>query len=364
MKKRSILILIVLIIIILSAVLYIYIVKPGPSDENSAASLYVPEEPGIAVEAVRAESGVVIPSIKSSGLIRGKNEAVIISETRGVIENVYANIGAFLEEGDSILSVDSNVAELSMLQAEQQFRSAQIDYNAVKRAYDSGSASEAEMLRAQSQLAGAEAQYRDAGNRFENAVVKAPFAGYLADIESSLSIGNYISEGTRIGRVIDISSVRVDLFLGNDEIGRIKTGAPAVIEAGGRSLEGRVEAIALSSDRNTGSFRVIVEAENPYGVEMRSGFPADVIIREVDSSESIIIPASSMLEIGGANWVYVIEDEKASLRKVEAGLVSGNRQEVVSGLTEGEAVIATGLKSMSDGAEVIPSFVSAEGGGR
>lgn len=363
MRRRNIIVIAVIAVVALSGI-YFFILRADPSDVSSAASLYVPEETGIAVEAVTAELGVVIPSIKSSGLLRGKKEAVIISETRGVIVKVFKNIGASVNKGDSILSVDSNVAELSMLQADQQFQSAKIDYNSVKRAYDSGNASESEMLRVKSQLAGAEALYKESSNRFENATVKAPFSGFLADLESNLSVGNYISEGIRIGKVIDISSVRVDLFIGDDEVSRISEGASAVIESAGKKLNGKVEAIALSSDRSTGSYRVIVEADNPYGVELRSGFAADVSINEVNNKESIIIPYSAVFELGGESWVYVIKNDRARLKKVQLGVVSGNRQEILSGLTVGDSVIASGFKSLSDGALVIPRFIILSGGSK
>lgn len=359
MKSKKVIVVILAAIILISGVSF-FLLRPS-SDESSAASLYVPEEPGIAVEAALAGYGMVIPSVNSSGLVRGKNEAVIISETRGVIVEVYNKIGTYMEKGAPVLSVDSNIAELSKLQAEQQYRSAQIDYEAVKRAYEKGSASEAEILRVQGQLAGAEALYKASVNSFENSVIKVPFSGFLADIDSSLSVGNYISEGVRIGKVIDLSSIKVDLFLGDDEVSKIKQGASATIDAGGKTLKGRVEAIALSSDKSTGSFRVIVSAVNPYGAEMRSGFAADVSINEVDSDESIIIPASAVFELGGEDWVYKIEDNKASLVKVETGAVSGNRMEILTGLNEGDAVIISGFKSMSDGAQVIPRFITRIG---
>ncbi len=361
MKVGRVVIIVVIIIVVVAGV-FLYIYRGGSSDDGTAASLYIPDEPGVAVEAVEAQYGMAISTINASGLIRGKNEAVIISETRGNIVEVYAEIGSFIDKGDAVLSVDSNVAKLSMLQAEQQFKSAEIDYNSVKRAYDGGSASEAELVRVQGQFAGAEALYRDAVKRYQNTVVKAPFDGYLADMESSIGIGSYISEGARIGRVIDLSGIKVDLFLGDDEVRRIKQGAKALIETGSKQLEGQVAAIALSSDKSTGSFRVIIEAANPYGVDIRSGFSADVSIDLADNPTAIIIPASSVFDIGPDKYVYIIEENTAILRKIKPGTVSGNRLEVVDGIDAGESVVASGLKSLSDGAAVIPSFLGGAGG--
>ena len=354
MKKRRIAVITVITIAVAAAVFFIT-VRRG-SDENSAASLYVPEEPGVAVEAWRADYGTVIPSIEASGLVTGKNEAVLISETRGVIENVSAEIGGYLEKGQAVLNVDNSVAALSMAQAQEQLRSAEIDYKAVMRAFEGGSASEAEAARSRGQLSGAEAAYENAVNLFENTVVKAPFSGFLADLENGIGGGNYISEGARIGKVVDLTSIKVDLFLGDDEVRRIEKGTRALIKTSGRILEGEVEAIALSSDRNTGSFRVVVSAVNPYGTDIRSGFAADVEIDLSDGSSEIIIPASAVFKIGGDNQVYVIEDGKARLRKVETGTVSGNRIEITAGVEAGETVVTTGFKSLSDGAEVLYEY--------
>ncbi|MBI9107598.1 MAG: efflux RND transporter periplasmic adaptor subunit [Spirochaetales bacterium] len=360
MKIRRIVIIAVIIVAATAAIVYIRGKKSY--DDNSAASLYIPEKPGIAVEAYRASYGTVIPFVEASGLITGKNEAVLVSETRGVIKKVSADIGSFLKKGDAVLSVDSSVAELSMVQAEQQLKSIQIDYNSVKRAYEGGSASEAELVRSRGQRSGAEAAYEDAVRRFENTVIKAPFDGYLADIESGIGTGNYISEGVRIGQVVDISEVKINLFLGDDEVQRIRKGTRAVIKTASKVFEGRVDAIALSSDRNTGSFRVVITAANPYGEEIRSGFAADVSIDLAENSNAIVIPASAVIEIGTGTWVYLIESNKAILKKVVTGTISGNRIEIISGLAEGSPVITTGFKSLSDGALVIPNFENDDGG--
>ena len=128
-------------------------------------------------------------------------------------------------------------------------------------------------------------------------------------------------------------------------------------------LEGRVEAVSLSSDRSTGSFRVVVAAENPYGTRIKSGFTADVSINQLNAERKIIVPASSIFELSGISYVYVVQDEKALLREIKTGGISGNRQEVAEGLEAGEIVAASGFKSLKDGAKVITGAAVSEGGG-
>ena len=345
-----------------AAAALILIPRSAPADEASAASEYIPEEKAVAVEAEIAQYDNVIPFISASGLITGVNEAVLVSETRGVIRKLYADIGSYVEEGDPILDVDSSVAKLSMQQAENQLQSARIEYNSVKRAFESGSASKAELSRSSGQLSGAEALYMDAVNRFESKMITAPFSGYLADIEAGISPGNFISEGSRIAKVVDLSAVEVDLFLGGYEVQKIMPGSPAVIETASKQLEGEVGAIALSSDLRTGSFRVVIRAGNPFGREIRSGFAADVRIEVPKTKAVVVVPASSVFDIGGGNAVYVVSDRRAALRRIETGAVSGNRIEVKSGIEAGEAVVTTGFKNIRDGSIIIPRFAETTGG--
>jgi len=359
MKKRISLI-IVLVIVVLSGT-YLFINRNPDQDAMTAASLYVPDEPTIAVEAHRVRSGSVIPSIETSGLINGKNEAIIVSETRGVIEEVTAEIGSYLNEGDEILKVNNSIARLSMIQAEQQLESLEIDFAAVKRAYDSGNASASELTRTRGQLSGAKAAYEEALKRFENTIVKAPFDGFLADMEQEISQGNYISEGNRIGQLIDLSGIKIDLYMGDQEVRKIQKGTTAIIETGSRTLEGMVEAIALTSDRNTGSFRVIVAAQNPHVDEIKSGYPADVLINLSNIASTIIIPSSALIDMGGQTSVYVINEGTTEFRPVVTGVVAGNIIEILSGLEEGEEIVTSGLKSLTNGTNVTPRFAEAGG---
>jgi RND family efflux transporter MFP subunit len=350
MKGKKILITVIIIVALGGG--YLLVFSQNDTDDVSGVSEFVPELSQIAVESFKAEYGELIPQITSSGLVRGRREALIISETRGVVTDVFAGIGDLVEEGDPILSVDSRVAELSMKQAEEQLKSAKIDLDSVERAYEKGVAGDSELLRVRSQLAGAEAQYQQAYERFENSVVKASINGFLADFETAVDKGAYINEGTPIARIVDLSRIRVDLFLSADQVRRIEEGAPARITSSGMDLVGMVEAIALVSDQRTGSFRVIVEGNNPLGREIRSGFSAEVVIEETLGRESLLVPSSALFEIGSDEFLYVVKDGRAELTLVEAGTLLGDRREILDGLDEGAEVVVSGLKSISDGSPV------------
>jgi membrane fusion protein (multidrug efflux system) len=53
-------------------------------------------------------------------------------------------------------------------------------------------------------------------------------------------------------------------------------------------------------------------------------------------------------------YVYIVEDKKAVLKKVNLGIRQGPYFEVLAGLKEGDLVVIMGQQRLRDGAEVEP----------
>ncbi len=338
-------------IIIISS--FIAISCSSSEAEDVSAASPIPAEPDpVSVEAFKADYGKLVSSVDASGLLRGAKEASIVAETSGKITAMKAGIGDYLEAGASVLTVDDSIAVLNLKQAEQDLESIKIDYDAVERAYRNGNASNAEYIKAKSAYTGAEARLEQARKNYENTSIAAPVEGYLADLNSSLEEGSYLSAGSPVGVIVDLSGVKVDVFVSDDDVGNISEGAPAVIKVDGLEIVSEVEAVALSSDRATGSFKVIVSAANPYGTRIRSGMPAVVSINP-EVEDSLVIPSAAVVNFGGSSFVYVEQSGKARLTEVEPGKLAGDRIEIRSGLMQGEIVLVTGIKSLADGYPVI-----------
>ena len=67
---------------------------------------------------------------------------------------------------------------------------------------------------------------------------------------------------------------------------------------------------------------------------------------------ALTMPAEAIRESAGATSVQVVRGSRVATVKVEAGVRSAARAEIVSGLEEGEIVLLT--KGIADGARVRP----------
>jgi RND family efflux transporter MFP subunit len=200
----------------------------GCGRPDSAGGSGAPKGPGpgepqpLAVEALRVTRGQFVTAIKTSGTIAGIREALVISETQGIVERLDFELGEEVDAGQFLLEVDDEIAALNMQQAEEQLENARIDYQTTENLVEKGGATRADLLHTRSALRGAEARYKQARKVFLDCAIKTPIPGYIASKEAAASLGNYLSPGMTIARVTDLSRIRLELSVGEGLVGLIE----------------------------------------------------------------------------------------------------------------------------------------------
>ena len=67
---------------------------------------------------------------------------------------------------------------------------------------------------------------------------------------------------------------------------------------------------------------------------------------------AVFAPAAAVRDESGTQVVWVVVGDRVERRKVDAGPVSGERREILSGLSGGELVVVSGHEDLEDGARV------------
>lgn len=327
-------------------------------DEVSSASWTAVDagETILPVEALEVTKGKLIPAVRAYSVVSGKSEAYVISETSGLIKEVYFEIGDTVKKGEVLLKVDDTIARLSMEQAKQQYETARIDLESIESFHKQGSASNVELSRARSAANGARSQYETAKKVYEDCSLKSPINGAVSWKDQEATIGSFLNRGMRVAKIIDMSSIRIKLSLGERQIGLIDTGAKASIFINSlpkdNLIYGKVSAISAGSDVSTGSFPVIVEAPNNIGNALLAGMSTKVVIETNSQKEEIIIPSSSIVIRSGKEYVFVENNGDAAPVEISKGTVFGNRTTVTSGLSVGDYLIISGLSALRPGSKV------------
>lgn len=327
------------------------------SDDISGATDYAP----LVSAAVQVVKAPLRAEYIGSGVIEGVDEAVLRTRIGGVIESVDFELGDILEQGEVIMHLDDRVSQLNVSQLRQQYENSQKNVESSEKLFDRGSISESQLAQARAARDGLEAQLAQAEDALENTEVRTPISGSVAEKSAALVMGDLISAGQQIGRVIDLENLRVRLSIGQEQLFMIRKGHPARIEiktpTGMISSNGIVSAVSAGSDARTGSWTVLIDFKNPRIDVVRAGVSAEVTIRDPDAERFTIVPNAAMVYRGGKTYVFIVENGTARMIEVYEVDQYGDHTAVTS-LEQGidlleHKVLVSGLSKIEEGSATV-----------
>ncbi len=317
-----------------------------------------------AVEAVIITPGILNPYIYKSGTVSGINEAIVVSETQGIIRSVEFELGDEVDSLQELLEVDREETRFALKQAEQQLSTAKMNLEASQRLYKDSIISRSEYEQARSTYNGARAAYESALNQFQNTLIRSPIKGQVASKEPGITVGGFLAPGAAVARIADLNGFKVELAVGEGEIGFIENGAPVKVLIPSLSpdslFNAQVTAVASGTQPQSGSYSVIVTWKNE-GSLVRAGMSASLKIRTSDNDSVLIVPSAALLGDSDSTRVVKIIAGKAHIQQVTIGKKSGNRSVALSGLSSGDTVALSRTSSLAESDSVVVSIVGRSG---
>ena len=177
--------------------------------------------------------------------------------------------------------------------------------------------------------------------------VTAPFDGVVT--ERKLDPGAMASPGLPILTVEDVSRYRLEASVNENDLRYVRMGdrVPVSIDAiGDTQLTGRVVQIVPAADAASRTF--IIKVELPANNAVRSGLFGHAQFSRAEK-EALLVPETAIVERGQLRGAYVLDPAGlASLRYVTLGRTTGTQVEILTGVQNGERVVAeTGEADLS-----------------
>ena len=346
-----------------AAILFLVLMAAGCSREDAVtAATWDPSSVEVtAVEVVRAVPGRLYGSVSASGRIRGRNEALVVAESQGIVQSFEAEPGRRIKRGDVIARLDDTVQRLASEQARSAWENAKLDLEAITSLNEMGNASRTDLLRARSAERGARAAFEQAEKILGNRSIRSPLDGTVAWTEPEASRGNYITPGTQLARIVDTGSFIIYADLGERQSALIAPGAPARVYISNLPelpVSGQVTALAAGLRAETGSYQAIVAFAAPDDLSLKSGMAARVEIETTAEEVTLLVPSSALLTIRGETYLFTAENGIARRRAILPGKSLGDFTQVYQGLEEGALVVISGTRRIADGSPVSAGTVS------
>ncbi len=196
-----------------------------------------------------------------------------------------------------------------------------------------------------------EAAQRELAWRVSRAEIKAPVAGLISKRNArigEIAIGaNAFSGDAPMFRLIANGEVELDAEVPETAIAKIKKGQEAYINTVGlRDVKGTVRLVSPEIDKKTRLGQVRIYFGDDERLKIGSFGRGRI---ETRRSNGLSVPLSSVIYTDEGPSVLVIENGKANSRLIKTGLVAKGFQEVLSGLSDGDYVVAKAGTFLRDG---------------
>jgi len=77
-----------------------------------------------------------------------------------------------------------------------------------------------------------------------------------------------------------------------------------------------------------------------------------VTLQSESPSEVLFVPTQALVPVAGGYHLFMLENGKASIRKVKTGIRSETQVEIVEGIAAGDTILLTGFMRLRNGSPV------------
>ena len=188
----------------------------------------------------------------------------------------------------------------------------------------------------------------------ESGNIIAPFSGVLG--YTGLTEDIFVSDNIFIITLDDNSTIYSDIKIPESYAPFIKKGLPVeakVSSYGDKIFKGKIDFISSRINADTRSLLSRISINNE-DLELLSGSLLEITVK-FNLRDALSVPDTSIMMEGEKSYIYKVSDENITNKiQVDIGLRSDGKVEILSGLNEGDQIVAEGLKKVRPRAKIKP----------
>lgn len=289
------------------------------------------------------------------GVVEAVRQTVVAAQVAGAVTAIEVKAGDSVKAGQLLVRIDSRVADQSAAASEAQLQSAQAlldvarkDFERQQQLYQQKFISAAALDQAESQFKASQAQAASlraqaGATRSQSglAVVRAPYAGVVAEVP--VALGDMAMPGRPLLTLYEPGALRATVSVPQSTVPANPQGAKVELPALPAERRWIVPTqVQILPTVDAGTHTVQLRLPLPTGLAgVSPGMFARVWLPgAADSAPGrVYVPASAVVRRGEMSGVYVVDAKGvARLRQVRLGRGDDSRTEVLAGLAAGERV--------------------------
>ena len=287
-----------------------------------------------------------------NGTFQPSKEVTLISDVNGRITSLKFDDGSYVKAGSVLLTVDNELIQNELELTELNLKKAEKDLQRLGNLLKESGVTEMQYEEAKLGVDNLKVKIKSLKKRLDDTYVKAPISGTIAS--SRVETGTYLAPGSPVANIVNISTIYLNVYLTEEQVIAVAKGQSVEVSANvypDRKFNGKVHYINIKAD-DTKRFMVEIALANPSGSPLKAGMNGKARFVAKEKVAALTIPREAFAGSVRDGQVFVVKEDKAELRKVEAGETFEDQVEIIAGLSEGEKVVLTGQVNLTDGATI------------
>ncbi len=265
----------------------------------------------------------IVRTVAAFGEVFPKEEIVLRFKTGGIVQEIAVKEGQRVHKDQVLARLSNAQQELKLLQAKNAYEAAKI----------TAPPNEVQLK---------ELEYKIAQEEYEYTILKAPWDGEVIAIH--VQEGDTITSSTNIMTLLNRDEMFVTVDIDEVDIREIALGQKARVTFEAYPDE-QFDAEVSSIDYRAvakGSTKVVAVTLKlmQNDPKIKPGFSAKVEIIVAQVKDALQVPLSAIRTVGGKNFVAVVTGTTVEQVEVQVGLTTTEVAQILSGLQEGDRVLA------------------------
>jgi membrane fusion protein (multidrug efflux system) len=289
--------------------------------------------------------------VEALGTARANESMDVTSKVSNVVTAIRFEEGQQVRKGEVLVELDGEQARAELAVANSALTESASQLKRSRELYSTRVLSDQQIEQIEATHEANLARVAAARARLADTVIRATFNGRVG--LRRVSVGSLIAPGAVITTLDDTSTIKLDFTVPETVVAAMRPGLEleaTSVAYPGKVFRGKVASVDSRVDPNTRSVTVRGLVPNTGG-ELKPGMFLNVRLARGEA-DLLVVPEEALLPEQGDVYVYVVQDGKATKRKIQTGQRRVGSVQVTAGLEPGEMVVTEGTQKLRDGANV------------
>lgn len=306
-----------------------------------------------------------------SGVSQAQAEIVLSFRVSGQIIDLPIRVGDQITVGQVLAKLDPKDAELvvsqkraALVDAQAQLQQAKSDYERVRKLYEAGSTSAAELDASLAKYRSARANTDAAGKDLALSQQQLEYTSLTAEVPGEITSKNSevfetVTAGQEVARMVSGEEIRVLIGVPEGLVSYFENGMMAQIKfetIPDKIFDARVIEVGRTPDETTTyPVKLLLITTDP---RVRPGMVAEVTFTFTDGEKGdrLMVPPQVVVGEGEERYVWLVDPQTDKVKKqpVKVGMLESKGLVILSGLESGQTIVTRGVHRLEEGMKVKP----------